>query len=114
MKYTEEIIIDAAKSKEIDRILSTKPETESDCFGEDEKISYTAEFPNGILMDVEICGVQYEEDGDNLPWTQAVLYQKGKGEAYQECTFTDVSDDFWGSWELEFEGNIYTVEVKRQ
>lgn len=113
MKYTNMIIVDEARSREIDKLLTTKPETKSDCFGENEKISYTVELPGNMLMDIEICGVQYEEDQDNLPWTQAVLYQKGKGDAYQECTFTDVSEDLFGLWELEFEGNVYAVDVKR-
>ena len=79
----------------IHTLLHTEPSCKSDCFGEDEKISYTVRFPDGVEMDLEICGVQYQEGESNLPWTQAVLFLNGS-----ELAFTEPDGDFCGDWTL--------------
>lgn len=79
----------------IQTLLHTEPSCKSDCFGEDEKISYTVRFPDGVEMDLEVCGVQYQEGESNLPWTQAVLFLDGC-----ELAFTEPEGDFCGEWTL--------------
>ena len=81
--------------------------SEEECFGEDETITETARFDNGFEMYIKCCGVQYEEDGCNLAWTEAVLFHNGG-----QVAFTEPSDEFEGDWELEDDdGNTYIVHV---
>jgi len=65
-------------------------------------ISYTAIFPDGKQMDIQLCG------SDEAPWTQAVLYDANGA----ELTFTDVADTYEGEWELEYNGVTYHVDVE--
>lgn len=106
VKYREIIITEDIASK-IKRLLETQPTCESECFGEDEKITYSARFDDGYEIDVQLCGVQYEEsNNDNTPWTQAVLYKNGS-----EICFTEPSDEFFGKWVLETDDATYIVNV---
>ena len=88
-------------------MLHIEPADESECLSEDETISYTADFKNGMEMDIKICGVQYEEGGSNTAWTEAVLFQKGC-----QVACTDVCDEFAGDWQLDYNGDTYIVHVK--
>lgn len=65
-------------------------------------ISYTAIFPDGKQMDIQLCG------SDNSPWTQAVLYDANGA----ELTFTNVADTYEGEWELKYDGVTYHVDVE--
>ncbi len=89
-------------------LLTVEPKTESDCLREDETITKTVTFDNGVEMDVKICGVQFIEGESNLPWTEAVLFKNGC-----EVGCTDTSDTFEGEWELsDDEGNTYKVTIE--
>lgn len=70
--------------------------------GEDNRLSCTATFPDGLKMDIQCCGCR-----DDSSWTQAVLYNEYGG----ELCFTDPEDYFVGDWELEYEGTKYVVHV---
>ena len=70
--------------------------------GEDETISFTAKFEEGIEMDIKVCGTN---DG-SAAWTEAVLFKNGS-----EICHTDVCNSITGKWELEYNGNTYTVNV---
>lgn len=61
----------------------------------------TVHFPDGFEMDIKCCG-----SGDEKAWTEAVLFDEG----YQ-CCFTDASDEFFGDWELDWNGSVYRVHV---
>lgn len=93
--YFSTLTLDLQTLTHIHTLLHTEPSCKSDCFGEDEKISYTVRFPDGVEMDLEICGVQYQEGESNLPWTQAVLFLNGS-----ELAFTEPDGDFYGDWTL--------------
>lgn len=93
--YFSTLTLDLQTLTHIHTLLHTEPSCKSDCFGEDEKISYTVRFPDGVEMDLEICGVQYQEGESNLPWTQAVLFLNGS-----ELAFTEPDGDFCGEWTL--------------
>ena len=82
------------------------PEDWQDCLGEDDTISYSVNFGNGMEMDIKCCGVQYEEGRSNLAWTEAVLFKNGS-----EVCCTEPSDEYTGEWELEYKGNKYIVNV---
>lgn len=107
VKYREIIITEDIASK-IKRLLETQPTCESECFGEDEKITYSARFDDGYEIDVQLCGVQYEESNtDNSPWTQAVLYDRNGS----EVCFTEPNDEFFGEWVLTTDDTTYVVDV---
>lgn len=109
MEFYREIYVEGEVAERINRLLSTEPTCKEECFGEDDKILFSTTFPDGMQMDVEVCGVQYQEEEDacNTAWTQAVLYDKGGC----ELTYSDVGEEYFGKWELEYNGNKYTVNV---
>ena len=103
------IIVPGEMAKKIDYYLSHEPVSEEECFGEDAVITYTAKFEDGMEMDIKLCGVQYEEEESNLPWTEAVLFRNGC-----ELTHSEVSDEYFGLWELEYDGDVYSCLVERE
>lgn len=102
----KQIIVPRRNAQEITRVLNTVPKNEKGCFTEDQSITYTADFGNGIEMDVKVCGVSYEEGESNKPYTEAVLFRNG----YELC-HTEPDEDFFGDWKLEHEGITYIAEV---
>lgn len=90
----------------INKYLREEPKSESECLGEDETVSVTAKFNNGIEMDIKCCGVQFEEGGSNTAWTEAVLFRNGS-----QISCTDVCDTFEGEWELEDGDDVYCVNI---
>lgn len=74
--------------------LTFHPQSEDECFTD--TLSFTADFGNGIEMDVKLCGVDYESGGDNRPWTEAVLFKNGS-----EIGHTNPDDKFFTIWEIE-------------
>ena len=91
----------------IHKLLTVEPRCSSECFGEGEAISCSADFGNGIEMDIKCCGVEYEEGSSNLAWTEAVLFDHGA-----EINRSDPHDEFLGDWTLpDKDGNEYTVHV---
>lgn len=108
MIYRETIVVAMDAANFINKVLDVEPDCESDCFGEDEKISYTATFSNGFQADVECIGVQYEEGGCNTAWTQAVLFNPDGCEV--NCSAPDSS--FFDEWWLtDSDGNDYYINV---
>lgn len=105
---TRTIYIKADEAAKIDRLLNTQPSDEEHCMGEDELYSETAVFDDGYEVDIKLCGVRYEDGGDNTPWTEAVLFKDSC-----EVTCTDVSDEFFGEWRLETDDETYVVFVER-
>lgn len=97
------IVIPKLKAAYFNKILANQQGHE---LGEDETITYTARFDNGIEMDIKICGVHFKENEDNTPWTEAVLFDHGC-----EVCCTEPSDSFFGEWELEIDGTVYKVLV---
>lgn len=68
----------------------------------DETVRHTAQFPNDIEVDIKlvIC------DGDDTPFTEAVLFQNGR-----ECAMTPVEFEYGGEWCLEYDGIEYIINV---
>lgn len=79
----------------------------SDSLGEDEAIRVVVRLTPWVEMSIDCCGVQYEENGSNTAYTQAVLYVRGA-----QTSFTEPCEDFEGEWELsDHEGNTYVVDI---
>lgn len=107
-KYRETIVISNELDKKIRKWLNN-PETPEETLHEDETVTITAGFPNGVQMDIKCCGVQFNEDEDNSAWTEAVLFAP---DGY-EISCSEPADTFTGEWICEDgAGNIYTVIVK--
>ena len=102
MTYTEILKVPQDELKEIRQLLETG-ENFNGKFTEDDTITYSVVFHlNGYTADIKVCGAN-----EDLPWTEMVLFDKNGS----ECTCTDVSEDFEGEWELEYNGDIYKVLV---
>ncbi len=106
----KELIVSKADAEEIERLLNTEPADHSECMGEDEAITHTVDFGNGIEMDIKLCGVSYSEDEEsNKPWTEAVLFEGGC-----EVACSDADDVYFQEWELEdSDGTTYIADVKK-
>lgn len=109
--YRKTLTVTSAQMDAITRALEwCEGKDPDDRMDEDDKFSVTAKFPDGFEMDVEVCGVQYEEgaDTDNSAWTQAVLFNPKGG----QVAFTEPDDEFLGDWELETDDAIYSVTIE--
>ena len=98
MLHEQTILIDASQAKQLQDWLSDKPKYP---LTEDDTFSKTAVFPDDFEVDVKCCG-----NNDGPAWTEAVLFHHGS-----ECCCTEPGDDYFGDWELEYEGNTYVVHV---
>lgn len=105
-RHEKTVKVSAGLLSQINKYLREEPKYESECLGEDETISVTAKFDNGIEMDIKCCGVQFEEGIGNTAWTEAVLFHNGS-----EIAHTDVCDTFEGEWELEDGDDVYCVNI---
>ena len=106
MIYERTLYIPKDVLSRIQHYLEIEPESESNCFGEDDTISYTAVFDHGYEMDIKCCGVHYEAGVSNTAWCEAVLFHNGS-----ECTCILGEDTYLGDWELAYAGNIFLVHV---
>ena len=108
MKFYEKITIPKNEFKKINYYLTHEPVDETDEYlHEDETITQTVSFPNGVEMDIKCCGIQFKENDTNVAWTEAVLFQNGC-----QVNYSEVSDEYIGRWELEDnEGKLYIVDV---
>lgn len=69
--------------------------------GEDETISFTAAFSNGIEMDIKVCGTH---DENECAWTEAVLFDNGN-----EIGCTEVYDEFALNWRMREGKTMFEV-----
>ncbi len=105
--YKATIKISKKEAEFIDKALNIEPECEEkQLMGEDDIICHTANFPNKHFMDINCVGVQFEDNGSNTAWTEAVLFNNGA-----EVTCSDVSNEYLGEWELEDGDDTYIVNV---
>lgn len=106
MRYEEDLFIEGSEMERINQLLHEVPRDASECMGEDETIMYTIDFPNNMSVDVKVCGVQFEDGNENLPWTEAVLFKDG-----YEISCTEPAEEIKGEWIL-FDGeDKYIVNV---
>ena len=110
MKITKSLLIDGAIVEDCNRYLrGGLPEGEH--LGEDETISFTTKFRNGVEMEIKVCGVRWEPDSTdgNAAWSEAVLFQDGS-----EVACSDAGDTLLGEWELEYNGITYCVVAETE
>lgn len=101
------LIIPGEKAEYIKKLLSTEPACERDCLDPDAPIVFTVPFENNVEIDIKVCGVVYREGESNKPWTEAVLFKNGN-----ECKVQANPDDvFFKTWSIEYEKEIYEVEI---
>ena len=60
MKYAKTLTINKEEAKIINHYLTEEPEDWHECLDEDDTISYTVCFDDGMEMDIKCCGVQYK------------------------------------------------------
>lgn len=96
MKYQETIKISAQQAVFIREALQS-----ADMMDEDDTISNTARFSNGMEMDVKLCGAR-----DETPWTEAVLFKDG----WEVCC-SESAESYDDPWELEYNRDTYTTVV---
>lgn len=72
---------------------------------EDNTISITIEYDDGMQMDIKCCG-----GGDDVSWTEAVLFAPSYlGGGQVACT--DADDTFVQTWEIEYGNRVYRAIV---
>ena len=109
MTHNATITISKTRAALYEQMLNWKDGDNADIrLSEEETITETAYFSDGLEMDIKICGVQYEGNGNDSAYTEAVLFTSNGS----EICCTEPGDDFLGIWELENDGNKYIVEVK--
>lgn len=104
------IVVPANEADKIEKAMNWREGDDPSLrLGEDETISYTADFGNGMEVDVKVCGVQYEEESTcNSAWAEAVLFRH-----CSEVCCTEPDDEFFGQWQLEHGGAAYRVNVMK-
>lgn len=106
-KYEQTIRIGRTDLERYQKLLTEEPADAGVCLGEDNTITWTAKFENGMEMDLKICGVRYLEGESNLPWTEAVLFRDGC-----EVSCSDASDTLEGDWVCpDLNGDTYIMHV---
>ena len=98
--FNSNIIVGKTEAEQIKKYLNGE-----EYLSENEKMGYTISFENGAEMDIAVLGVEYIDGDDNGAWTDAMLF-KGNNVCY-----ADSQEDFFGEWEIEFDGDIYRVNV---
>ena len=114
MDYRQVIAVPQQALDIIYNYLNVEPQTYEQAQGEDNTIIYTADFGNGIQMDVKCCGVQWhpytpEElsyGETNTSWSESVLFLNGSEVG---CEYGE--NEFVGEWTVEFNGDTYTAVV---
>ena len=106
MKYTKTIVVDMSLAEKIRKYLSEEPSDRESCQNEEDTISLTASFDNGVEIDVKCCGVKYIEGESNMSWSEAVLFDN-----YVEQMYTEPDCEFFGEWMFVYKKNIYIVNV---
>lgn len=101
------VYVHKSLADQITRLLNTLPETEEDCFKEDDTITADKHFHNGKRISIELRGVKYEPGRGNLPYTQAVLYDNDT-----VLVKTERDIEFFKTWILEHDGIEYHAHVQ--
>lgn len=108
MEYKKFIKVPKRQMMQINRYLNIEPTCEDECFGENETITNTAVFSDNIEMDIKCCGVRYDKNAtSNTAYTEAVLFKNGC-----EVCCSEPSDEYTGTWTLEYNNDKYTVTVE--
>lgn len=103
------IYIPIKDAEEIDYMLTHEPKSKAECVPEGEVLGYIINLASPYCMVIRICGVEYEPDGHNLPWGEAILYEDGI-----EVACTDAISKFFGEWKITYKGEEFVVCIERE
>lgn len=87
--------------------LYIEADTKSEAISKAEKLGC---YWDGVLrgIDCPCCGVQYDKNAtSNTAYTDAVLFKNGC-----EVCCSEPSDEYTGTWTLEYNNDKYTVTVE--
>ena len=101
--YEKTIVISKDQAERLNYWLNCNADS-SERLNEDDTFVRTAKFKDGFEMDIKCCGTQ-----NDVAWTEAVLFNDGC-----EMCHTDVCDEYLGTWEIEWGGNVYRVYVTQE
>lgn len=105
MKFEAKLVLPKSDMDTINGYLTAEKADEFQ--GEDNVISHTVKFPNGLEMDIKCCGCR-----EDPSWAEAVLFEIGLAGITIECNVSDIEEEYAGPWELEDgSGNIYHVDI---
>ena len=109
MRYEKTIFILKKLEDRVKRYMSVEPVDESSHeFGEDQTITLTASFLDGVEMDIKCCGVEFREGESNLAWAEAVPFKNGA----EVCCSEPVDEPgLTGEWYLVYDGVEYVTRV---
>jgi len=103
--YAELVVVEQQDAIRIEKYLCEQPNCDDNAMHD--PITYTATFNNGKFADVTVHPVDWEEGGDNRPWTECVLFDRnGFG-----ISMTDPDEVFFETWELLYDDDVYRVIV---
>lgn len=98
--FVKHLRISKREAELIDGYLQAKIEGQFQ--NESHTISHTVKFPDGKQMDIKCCGAREE-----CSWTEAVLFNEN---GFELCC-SEVSNQYDGVWELEYNGRRYVAIV---
>lgn len=107
MKYEKTLRLTPKRANFINKTLATEPKTSAECLTENETLSDDIAFDNGIIFAIDLCGVKFNENENNLPWTQTMLLDSS-GHA---VAYTEPDSEYLGKYELEYNDDTYIVTV---
>ena len=110
MQYEKTITLTQEQHDRLQKYL-VEPKNETEAIDPDDYFVLTVVFDNKYKMDIYIYPTAFEENGDNLPWTEGSLYNPDNElESNTDCY---TPDNFIGEWVLyDSDGNGYTLNIK--
>lgn len=96
MYYQEILVLGFEEREKIEKHRLSK-----NLMGENDIISNTVKFGNGVTMEIRLCGSRYY-----YPWTEAILSKDS-----QEVCRTRPRGFYFDRWDMEYEGDVYSVIV---
>lgn len=109
--YDETYVLDRTKTDRINRLLHEKPLTPDECLIDpDDSETFGITFDNGYSFEIHICGVDFEEGSDNLPWAEIRFFDPNDHEIF----LSEVEDEVFGVWRIADteNNNLFIVRVE--
>lgn len=103
LTFRGQVAVPGCVCRMIDRYLSAT--SEDDYQDENNTVSYTVTFPDGVQMDIKCCGSQ-----DGASWTEAVLFDRYGN----QIGCSEPGGEFFGAWEIDNNGTVYIGEALRE
>ena len=105
----ETLIINKETALNIITLLNTTPSCKEECFGENDKLTASKTFSDGKTMIIELCGLPYEPEDENIPWAQAILTDSSN-----TLVVSEPDCEFFKTWTLQYEDILYELDVTHE